>query len=114
MPVQSMPKSIRTEMETVDSMIQIYCSDLHSRDSLCVECAELKNYALLRLEYCRFGAAKPTCVKCPVHCYKPDMKERIRGVMRYAGPKMMIRHPWLAMVHLWKEFGVLRPAPQIK
>jgi hypothetical protein len=42
-----------------------------------------------------------TCAKCPVHCYRPELRERIRAVMRYAGPRMLFRHPRLAILHLW-------------
>jgi len=54
-----------------------------------------------RLDQCPFQEAKTTCVKCPVHCYKPAMRERIRVVMRYAGPRMLWQHPVLAFYHLF-------------
>ncbi|GAB4373844.1 MAG: nitrous oxide-stimulated promoter family protein [Spirochaetales bacterium] len=60
----------------------------------------LIDYALNRLESCRFGEDKPTCSRCPVHCYRSDMRERIRAVMRYAGPRMLVYHPLLAILHL--------------
>ena len=56
---------------------------------LCPECAALLDYALRRLDSCRFGDGKPSCRKCPVHCYRADMRERIRTVMRWAGPRMI-------------------------
>ena len=46
---------------------------------------------------------KPTCKKCPIHCYKPDMKEKMREAMRYAGPRMMWYHPIAAIKHLIRE-----------
>jgi hypothetical protein len=33
-------------------------------------------------------------------CYTPDMRERIRAVMRFSGPRMLLHHPWLALMHL--------------
>lgn len=107
------PSAIRTEMKTVGAMIDLFCVNFHRSPALCASCAELKNYARLRLEYCRFGAEKPACVKCPVHCYKPEMRAKIREVMRHAGPKMLISHPWLSLIHLWKEHGFLRSALQL-
>lgn len=107
----NVPSAIRTEMKTVQSMIRIYCADRHVADALCSECSGLHDYAMHRLTHCRFGAEKPTCAKCTVHCYKPDMREKIRIVMRTAGPKMMLRHPWLTFVHFWKEHGWGRRAP---
>lgn len=96
------------ERKTVEKMIDIYCRGQHeAQDELCPECAELLDYARTRLRNCPFQAGKTTCAKCPVHCYKPDMRERIRTVMRYAGPRMLIRHPILALLHLvvdsWRE-----------
>ena len=38
-----------------------------------------------------------------IHCYKPDMKEKMREVMRYAGPRMMWYHPIAAIKHLIRE-----------
>jgi hypothetical protein len=31
------------------------------------------------------------------------MRTRVREVMRYAGPKMMLRHPLLTLLHLWEQ-----------
>jgi hypothetical protein len=82
-------------------MVRIYCHGQHgATDDLCEECQELLDYAGKRLENCPFGDDKPTCSKCTVHCYKPEMRRRVIAVMRYAGPRMMSRHPVLAVQHL--------------
>ena len=92
---------LEREATTINAMIKLYCADLHkSPERLCDECASLRDYALLRVEKCRFGAEKPACAKCTVHCYKRDMRERVRAVMRYSGPRMLLRHPLLAIYHL--------------
>jgi hypothetical protein len=70
---------------------------------LCGDCAELLGYANERLAKCPFGPEKGPCSKCRIHCYKPEMRERVREVMRYAGPKMLTKHPILAVGHLLKE-----------
>lgn len=89
------------EARTVDAMIRIYCRGVHGTDEgLCDQCAALAAYARERLTRCPFGALKPTCAKCTIHCYAPEMRERIRAVMRYAGPRMLLRHPLLALGHL--------------
>ena len=89
------------ERKTVAAMIRIYCRGHHdSKDGLCGECAALHDFAMCRLDRCPFGSEKPTCANCPIHCYKPEMRGRIREVMRYAGPKMLLRHPILALFHL--------------
>jgi hypothetical protein len=35
-----------------------------------------------------------------VHCYKRRQREQARTIMRYSGPRMMRRHPWLALMHV--------------
>lgn len=91
----------RREMKTVRRMIGIYCRGNHGggRD-LCAECDELWIYAVRRVERCPLRVDKPACADCEVHCYRPDMRERIRRVMQYAGPRMAWRHPVLAFFHL--------------
>jgi hypothetical protein len=82
-------------------MIRLYCRDHHaSRFTLCESCAALDTYAMSRLDRCIYAPDKPTCVNCPTHCYKPDMREQIRVVMRYAGPRMLTKHPILTILHL--------------
>ncbi|MFW6198276.1 MAG: nitrous oxide-stimulated promoter family protein [Acidobacteriota bacterium] len=93
-------RRIRRERKTISTMIEMYCRDRHHRDSgPCPECEALNAYAMQRVDKCPYGSAKPTCANCPIHCYKPDMRERVRRVMRYAGPRMLRRHPVLAVLH---------------
>lgn len=89
------------EHKTVEAMIELYCHGNHggTKGRLCPECRELLDYAAQRLEKCPFQEDKPTCATCPVHCYKPDMREKIRAVMKYAGPRMLYRHPVLSAAH---------------
>jgi hypothetical protein len=102
-PVQQVSKSRRVarERKTVTAMMRIYCRGQHrTRGELCDACTQLHAYAMCRLDRCPFGVEKPTCANCPVHCYKADRREEIRAVMRYAGPRMLWRHPFLAVLHL--------------
>ena len=82
-------------------MVGIFCADHHggAERSPCDECAEFLDYAYVRLEKCPYGDDKPTCSNCPIHCYKPARKEQVKRIMRYAGPRMLLRHPWLAITH---------------
>ncbi|HEU19077.1 MAG TPA: hypothetical protein ENO00_06795 [Deltaproteobacteria bacterium] len=48
------------------------------------------------------SAQKPLCSRCPVHCYKPDMRNSLRAVMHCAGPRMCFRHPVLSGIHYGK------------
>jgi hypothetical protein len=92
---------IAREGKTVATMIGLYCHDLHGAGcGLCEQCQELQDYALQRLQRCPFQEGKTTCAKCPVHCYRPEMRERIRSVMRYAGPRMFYKHPAMTLRHM--------------
>ena len=92
--------NIEQERATLLAMIQIFCKQQHGENPLCEECTQLWDYAEERLAKCPFGFEKPTCQNCTVHCYKADMRERIREVMRYAGPRMIWYHPVMAIRHL--------------
>lgn len=88
------------ELKTLAAMMRLYCRHHHGGKALCAECASLWDYARRRTERCIFGDAKPTCANCLVHCYRRDMRERVRLMMRWSGPRMMFRHPLLALLHL--------------
>lgn len=104
------PPRIVREKKTVRAMVEIYCRDHHSTGrELCPECGDILNYALTRLDKCPFQEGKTTCANCPVHCYQPAMKDKIKEVMRYSGPRMTYRHPVLAMYHLMD--GRKKPSP---
>lgn len=96
-------KVIEQEQRTVEQMIRIYCRYKEGNKELCPRCQELLQYAHARLGRCPFGEEKTTCQKCPIHCYKPEMKERMRAVMRYAGPRMLFFHPIAAIRHLMRK-----------
>ena len=97
---------IEREKRTVEKMIELYCRGNHANEpgrqtGLCRQCGTLLEYAQGKLGRCPFGAGKTTCAKCPVHCYGEDMRRDIRKVMRYAGPRMLLKHPLLAVMHLF-------------
>lgn len=97
------------EMKTIRAMLRIACQDRHgTAEGLCAECQALADYAAKRLAHCPYGADKPTCVNCRIHCYGPRQREQVRDTMRYAGPRMMLRHPVLAIMHV---VDGRRPAP---
>lgn len=96
---------IQKEKDTVRLMIRLYCKKTHkgtdkNGNKLCPECQVLLEYAYNRLDKCRFGENKCSCLRCPAQCYKPDMRENIRAVMRYIGPRM----PYLAPIAYVRYF----------
>ena len=105
-------KRLAREWQTIAAMIACYCRDHHAASAtLCPECQGLLDYAAIRLERCRFGLEKPVCAKCPVHCYHHARREQVRTVMRYAGPRLVWRHPILCLRH-WLDG--LRRAPAVR
>ncbi len=92
------------EKRVVGKMIAIYCRARHASGGvLCDACERLLHYAEQRLERCPFGEQKPTCETCTVHCYKKDMRQQIREVMRMAGPRMLLWHPIETLRHFYRE-----------
>ena len=105
---------MKREARTLTAMVGLACHGQRqtARHELCHECRALLDYALERLSKCPYQAAKPTCAHCPIHCYRPAERERIRDVMRYAGPRMLLHHPLLAILHLLD--GLRKPAATTK
>ena len=93
---------IDREKATLKAMVQIYCRGHHNlgRGNLCPHCLELLQYGNDRLNRCPYASAKGPCAQCDIHCYKPEMRKHVREVMRYAGPRMLTRHPILALLHM--------------
>lgn len=100
-----MTKDIQSKRERekliVSQMIALYCRKQHKeKGELCADCTELQEYARLRSDKCPFMETKTFCSNCKVHCYKPEMREKIRRVMGFAGPRMIFYHPILAIRHV--------------
>lgn len=91
---------IAKEKRIVELMIRLYCRKKEMNTTLCTDCEELLHYAHTRLDRCPFGEKKSSCKKCTVHCYKPAMREKMRKVMRFSGPRMILYVPWEAIKHL--------------
>ncbi len=82
-------------------MILLYCRKNHKgKAHPCEECAELTAYASERSARCPFMENKTFCSNCKVHCYNPEMRQKIRTVMRFSGPRMLLYHPGMAIGQL--------------
>ena len=89
------------EKEIVNLMIDIYCKGKkHSSGGICPECIELKDYVDIKVDRCPVMESKSFCSSCSIHCYEPFMREEIKKVMRYSGPRMLFHHPILAIKHM--------------
>ena len=96
-----MKNIIEREKDCIEKMVRIFCRGNHeTQGELCNDCRELLDYALMRVSKCKFGVEKTVCARCPVHCYKPSMREKVKDVMRYSGPRMLLRHPVHALWHM--------------
>lgn len=109
-PIVLGPKLSR-EYHTIALMVELYCRKHHQAEEPCPECQEFLDYAKMRLDRCPYGEDKPTCSRCPVHCYKPTEKAFAKTVMRYAGPRMIWQHPIIAIRHLLHERGEVAAKP---
>lgn len=97
----SADKKREREKKTVLLMIRLYCRKKHgTKAEPCPDCKALSEYAARRSDNCPFMESKTFCSNCKVHCYKPEMREKIREVMRYSGPRMIIHHPIMAIRHV--------------
>ena len=96
---------LEREFRTMRCMVEIYCADHHVAGGgmLCPDCEQFLDYAGRRLDKCPYGEDKPVCAKCPIHCYKPVQREQARAIMRYAGPRMLLSHPWLSLTHMFDK-----------
>ena len=103
-------KAWRKERELIPVMIRAYCHAKHGTKgkAVCEECRALTEYALFRLDKCPFKVNKKFCSFCKIHCYKPDMREKIKDVMKFAGPRMLPTHPVFAFKHVFQMISYKR------
>ena len=94
---------ISREKNTIDKMVHVYCKGNHDTkgNKLCSDCSEFFDYAFLRLDKCPFQEEKSTCGKCLVHCYRPEMREKAKKIMRYSGPRLIYKSPLLSLHHIF-------------
>lgn len=93
---------LAVELNTIVVLTKIYCQ-AHHEASLCEDCQALIDHAQQKLDRCVYGQDKPACKNCPIHCYKPERRQQAQLIMRYAGPKMLFKHPVLAIIHFIKN-----------
>lgn len=94
-------RKLLEQEKILEFMINFYCKkNHHLKDSLCPQCKELSDYAIMRIRNCKYGNKKPNCNLCKVHCYKEEMREKIIRVMRYCGPRLLFYNPRLIISHI--------------
>ena len=105
---ESERKRLLKDEDTLRAMGRIYCEAHHQGekdiDGLCPECAACIAYSIQRTRKCP-KLHKGNCDQCEIRCYAPEMRQQIRTIMAYAGPRMIYRHPVMAVRHLQKKFS---------
>ena len=91
-----MGSKVEKDLKVLEKFIQVYCETKHSTRGkpdpreLCEECSKTLDYSIHRREVCPLDP-KPTCKKCPTHCFAPFYRQRIRQVMRFSGMHLIKR-----------------------
>jgi len=102
--------NIDYQIKTLEKMITLYCRLKHgNKVEICDECSEVLKYAHSRLQSCPYKENKPECKNCNTHCYNEIMREKIRGIMRYTGPRMLIYSPVDYFKHVMRSKKPLTP-----
>ena len=98
------------EADVMTEMIALYCrghgpphrtAEAANVPALCPDCRRLLDYARDRIIRCPRMDVKSFCSACPVHCYSRDMREQVRAVMRWSGPRMLLHRPIMTLRHMW-------------
>ena len=104
---EDLAKKRSDEKMLVSVRIALYCRKQHHtlRGSLCPECQQLHDYALARIEHCPFMETKTFCSACKVHCYQPEMREKIALFCNVRKEhvipaRMLPVHPVLSIKHV--------------
>lgn len=103
-------RKVAKDVRTLADLIEIYCVRHHSEvprmsavtdavrlgvyrkktPALCPECEAHLAYGEKRRAFCPKDP-KPFCANCDVHCYRSEEREWERQMMRYSGPRSMLR-----------------------
>ncbi|MFD1803707.1 nitrous oxide-stimulated promoter family protein [Mixta tenebrionis] len=105
-------KRIQREKRTIEKMIALYQSGCPQAMPEPERYQKLYQYAVKRLDRCAYGEDKPACKQCPIHCYQPAPREEMKQIMRWAGPRMLLYHPILAIRHLIDDKRPVPPLPE--
>lgn len=100
------------EQKTIHHMIALFAKYSPAAKEDAAHYETLYGYAVNRLDRCAFGEEKPACKQCPIHCYQPARREEMKVIMRWAGPRMLWRHPILTLQHLIDDRRPVPPLPE--
>ncbi len=108
--MNTLSRDVRKDVEVLAEFIHMYCEDVHPGAAkhhavargaagrylegisftCCDECRDLLLHAVSKRIVCPYDP-KPSCKKCPTHCYAPKYRDMIRRVMRHSGMRLIAR-----------------------
>ena len=97
---------IDKDRRVLEAMGSIYCQGNHSdaqkdEGGMCPEVPHDHRADAFRAASCPYGH-EGNCQDCK-HTVSAAMLTRIRAIMRYAAPRMMVRHPIMVLEYLRKK-----------
>ncbi|MCZ7583522.1 MAG: nitrous oxide-stimulated promoter family protein [Deltaproteobacteria bacterium] len=80
------------DLGVLRAFTEVFCHKKHghARGTLCPDCERFLDYAYKRRILCPMDP-KPKCQACPVHCYKPAMRDRVKKIMHIGGMHYVLR-----------------------
>lgn len=84
-------KRIKKDAKVLHAFIKTYCRENHAKKGvevlsggLCADCQSVLEYSLKRNDKCPLDP-KPQCRDCKIHCYKPEMRAKMKEIMKFSG-----------------------------
>ncbi len=103
-PTRNKDAKDRATMEAIGC---IYCrgnhdSAIRGADGMCPECRNAIEATLERAAACPYGH-ESNCEDCRTHCQRGEAQQEIKRIMRYAAPRMVVRHPLMTATYLKRK-----------
>lgn len=102
-PQNNVPK----EKENIRKTFGVYCNANHgtSDNKLCPKCTALLTTAMIKIQRCPYGIAKPICDACETPCFGEVPTKEFRAIMKSGQKKMLLSHPLMAVRHKLAGLG---------
>lgn len=109
------------ELKTMGEIIGIYCHLQHGKINLfrhmmhrwrgtykenmqlCEDCEDVWKFSKQRIDRCPYMEEKTFCSMCKTHCYG-RYREKVKAMMRFGGPRMLLISPIMVIKHLYYEW----------
>lgn len=98
--MKDLDKKRQKEMESMRLILDIYEKG-HPEEREEIEA--IRKYSMERIQKCPKMATKTYCSNCEIHCYRAEFREKVRKIMRYAGPRLLLKKPSFVIDHALKR-----------